>query len=966
MERTHAPLLLRTGAALLALACLAVVSPGAAFAQSAGGTLLGTVQDGSGAALPGATVTATHRDTGYDRVGVSIEDGSFRLTALPAGSYDVRVELSGFAPVVVESVLLNVASQRSLEVTLQAATVEESITVVDEAPLVATEPAIGTIVSQQELENLPLNGRQFANLAALAPGTTLAYNADPTKPGQLTIALAGGIGRNVNFMVDGGDNTDDTIGGQLQNFSLESVAEFSMQTQQYKAEYGRTTGGVLSVVTKSGTNSIDGSVFGFFRDDSLNEKTETEQAAGADKPPFERQQYGFSLGGPFMPDRLHYFVTAERFDQNAPYTVATGGIFPALDGRSFPQETKDDLITAKLTADISPTQYLQVRYAYQKTETVYGAAPTVTPDGLGDLTNDFDTLLGGYNQMIGSDALNEFVVQVSEFENLILPNSNNPTIYFPSGVQSGQNINSPQSTHQEKLQIKDDFSFSTTLGGRRHDFKAGVEYIDEDTLNGFFAPGQLGQFNAIEDTANPRISDIIFFGGDFQFSTPNEQWRVYVQDDWYVNDRLTINLGVRYEYTDILELDQRSNPIWQTLSTQTTYNEFYLQDFRGDDGITDVDDDDFAPRLGFTWDVTGEAEHLLRGGWGIYYDFPYSNATVLFPSAAVQSTFGIVYLVSADPNVGFLLNPNGTPFHVGDPLPPNQIPGNIAVARAEVASPTLQTPEATQASLGWSWQVKPWLGLNVELVSIDYENLPFRFRANPRDPATGQRRFPALGNFRLWYGEGEADYDALNLSVRGRSGGKFEFQGFYTYSEAEGNILAGADEFRLTAVEHQPDLGGARDVSVNPLNPLCGRCTGPLNTDAEHRVTLSGIYRLPHGFLIGGLLRYRSALPYTSYVGSDVNNDIFNLDLGPNDPNINSQRGASLSQLDLRVAKTFALPSDLELELIGEVFNVLDDDNPVGFRGNRASAAFGQPSAFAGDPGQGEQRLAQLGLRLRF
>src|SRR5262249_25029577 len=154
--------------------------------------------------------------------------------------------------------------------------VAEMVTVSSEAPLVRTDPAIGAVISQQELQTLPLNGRQFANVAVLAPGTQLAYNTDPTKPGQLTVQVSGGRGRNVNYIMDGGDNTDDTIGGALQNFSLESVQEFKIQTQQFKAEYGRSTGGVLNVVTKTGSNQFHGSAFEYFRDKSLNSETESE------------------------------------------------------------------------------------------------------------------------------------------------------------------------------------------------------------------------------------------------------------------------------------------------------------------------------------------------------------------------------------------------------------------------------------------------------------------------------------------------------------------------------------------------------------------------------------------------------------------------------------------------------------------------------------------------------------------
>ena len=262
-------------ALLLALAWTIVFAP-AVSAQTSGASLVGRVEDKDGAPLPGVTVTLTNKETGLERSTTSGADGTFLLPSLPVGTYTVKAELSGFATVTVEEVKLNVASQRNLDVQMSAASVEETITVVDEAPLVQTTPSIGTVVSEKQLENLPLNGRQFANLAILAPGTSLAYNSDPTKPGQLTVALNGGIGRNVNYVIDGGDNTDDTIGGALQGFNLEAVEEFNIQTQQYKAEYGRSTGGVLTVVTKSGTNQLAGSVWGFFRDDSLNSQTTTE------------------------------------------------------------------------------------------------------------------------------------------------------------------------------------------------------------------------------------------------------------------------------------------------------------------------------------------------------------------------------------------------------------------------------------------------------------------------------------------------------------------------------------------------------------------------------------------------------------------------------------------------------------------------------------------------------------------
>lgn len=955
----------RTAWAVALGLALALALPSGLAAQTSSGNIEGRVVDADGAALVGATVTATDDATGLTRRTQTAGDGTYRLTALPIGTYRVVFEQSGFGRVEQQEVQVRVATTRVVDVTLQVASVQEAISVTADPLLISRTPDLGTVVSQEELENLPINDRQFANLGALAPGTSLGVNSDPTKVGKLVIGLNGGSGRNVNFLVDGGDNTDDTIGGQLQNFSLESVAEFNIKTQQFKAEYGRTTGGVITVVTKSGTNDLLGSVFGFFRDDSLNAKTETQKQSGADKPPFERAQYGFSVGGPIVRDRAHYFVSGERLDQDAPYTVGTRGIFPDLDGRSFPVDTKNDLLTVKLTHQVSLASRLQLRYGFQETSTLFGASPTVVPTALGDLQNDFSTLLAGWDQILGSSSLNQLSVQYSEFENLIVPLSETATQRFPGGVIAGQNPNTPQQTIQKKWHLRNDFSHSRELFGRRHDFKAGVELVDEGTLGGFFAPGKNGDFTHIGSGGDAPVSQILFFAGDFKFSTPNDQYRFYVQDDWRVNDRLTVNLGVRYDYTDMLELDQRSNPIWQALASQTTAAAPHFADFLGGGGgEIEAPDDDVSPRLGFTWDVTGKGQGLVHGGWGIYYDFPYSNATVLFPTAAVISDFGLAYIHS-DPQG--IRNPDGSFFQPGDPLPPNQLPGGGTVFPPnEVASPTLSTPKAEQASIGYSHQLAPWLAVNVDLVRIRYTDIPFRFRANPIDPATGKRIFPQFGNFRLWHGGGEADYDGVNLGLRGRLAQRFEFQGFYTYSEAEGNVLAGADEFRLTAGEHQPDLGAQPDVSVDPLNPLCGRCFGPLNVDARHRVTFSGIYRAPYDIQLGAMFRYRSALPYTVHAGVDLDRDGFNLDLPSDVAHVNSARGESISQLDLRVSRELTLGDRYAVELMAEMFNVFDEENPVRFIGNRSAPNFGQPTAFAGDPGQGEQRQTQLGVRFRF
>jgi hypothetical protein len=950
-------------AGLLVLALLIV--PGPALAQMGGGTLAGRVVDESGAGVPGASVTAIVPDTGFRREVTTDGQGAFRLTGLPVGTYDVTVGLQGFQTVEHRGVVLNVATTRMLDITLTVAALQEAVTVTSEAPLVFSESSLGTVVSQKELENLPLNGRQFANLGILASGTSLAYNTDPTKPGQLTIALNGGIGRNVNYIVDGGDNTDDTIGGALQNFSIEGVQEFKIQTQQYKAEYGRSTGGVLTVVSRTGTNDFGGSAFGFFRDDQFNAITESEKRGSGEKAPFRRYQYGGSLGGPIVKDKVHFFGTYERTERDNEYIVDTGGLVPEEDGQSIPIPFRDDLVGAKVTANLNARQFLQVRFGYQKNTDKYGASPLATPDSLGTITNKYYSALVGHTAQIGRSGVNDFVFQYSEFDNSITPDSDNPTIAYPSGVHSGQNINTPQTTSQTKWQFKDDFSFFRTIGGRRHDFKVGVNFIHEPQLGGDFSVGVVApQYTMLEDRVGSPVLDITQFGGTSAFATPVNQYSVYVQDDWQVSRRLTLNLGIRYDLWTGFDLDQRSNPIWQTLSTQTLYNEAYLQDFQGGrGGVLENDTDNFGPRIGFSFDLDGKGKKFLRGGWGIYYDFPYTNATILFPASAVLSDYGVAYN-NTDP--AGIKNPDGSFFQPGQPLPPNQLPSVSVDPPNEVASPTLATPLSRQASLGFSAEVTSWLGIAVDLVTVDYRDIPFRFRANPFTGPDEPRRFPDFGNFRLWYGEGRADYDAGHLAVRARLSDTLTLQGFYTLSRIRGNVAAGADEFRLSDLNYQPDLRVGRDVSVNPLDPLCDACFGDLNTDARHRITVGATWTLPARFLVSGLFRYRSTTPYLDYAGTDLNGDGFVVDLPSDVEELNSARGASFAQLDLRASKTFGITDSASLELLAEVYNLFNDTNPAGFVGNRAAANFGQPTTFSGDPLQGEQRLAQFGLRLRF
>src|SRR5712671_5414374 len=236
---------------LFRAAVLLLLTCAPALAQQTTGTITGRVVDQQGSAVPGATVTAKSPSTGFTRTEVSDAEGVYRLAALPVGVYEVTAELQGFQTVAKKDVGVNVGQIVAIDFPLKVAALAETVNVTGASPLIeTTSSAVGGLVDVKRIESIPLNGRQFANLAATIPGVGLGYHSDPTKSTQFSPQIAGGNGRNLNYQIDGGDNNDDTVGGLLQLFPLEAIQEFNFVTSRYKAEYGRSNGGVMNIITK--------------------------------------------------------------------------------------------------------------------------------------------------------------------------------------------------------------------------------------------------------------------------------------------------------------------------------------------------------------------------------------------------------------------------------------------------------------------------------------------------------------------------------------------------------------------------------------------------------------------------------------------------------------------------------------------------------------------------------------------
>jgi len=983
-----------------------------AFAQQTAGNIAGRVLDQQGAAVPGATITAKNPATGFSRSEVSDASGLYRLSTLPVGTYEVTVELSGFATMTNNAIEVLVGQTATVDFTMKVATVAETVNVTGQVPLIETTNAVvGQVVDPKRIESLPLNGRQFANLAATIPGVGLGFHSDPTKNTQYAPQINGGAGRNVNYQIDGGDNNDDTVGGLLEQFPLEAVQEFNFQTQRFKAEYGRSNGGVLAVVTKSGSNTPSGSFFELFRNKAMNAESETETladnaAAAAGQPAtgkgnYNRNQFGGSFGGPIVKDKAQFFFALERTQQDTTQTVGTKGLFPSLDGvNTLPY--RENLGTGKVTATINPEQFLTIRYGRNNNSQIYGASPTSTPDNWGQSKNVFNSINVNHNWVLGGTKLNEFIFQYADFQNQITANTTAPLQIFPNGVTTGANTNVPQTTEQHKYQFRDDFSWHKTgMGGLGHDFKTGVNFINEPRLFITFNSAKgVQQLTHVDNNVNGPISAITLNDGNSAANIPTKQLGLYIQDDWRASDRLTINLGLRYDIVDGMNFDQSKNPNYVKVQQAALAGKFNtlagpVAAIMNDFALTPQDDrNNFQPRIGAVYDLKGDGNDVIRGGWGIYTDFGYTNSNVLFAAAdASGSGFGAVFNAT-DPNG--IKNPNGTFWTIGQPLSniaaQNQVaPGSFPLF-GQWVDPRLQMPYQMQTNAGWSHQLSAETVISFDYVNSLGRDLNYRLRLNQILPNSTLRQIssvlssplsPNNSSDRPAVSLGESRYNALIIGLHRRLSKGLDVNAGYTLSSGVSNIGNASDELNTANVQ-------------NPQDPVNGPTqVGPnVTTDARHRINISAVIELPMGFRVAPFYLFRSALPVNLVDGRDLNKDgdAFDIpaeayavdtfdpatgkttvkDIGPC-TSINCGRGMSQQQLNLRVSKVFHIAGRANIEAIGEVFNLFNSINPSNFRARVTVPTTGlpdatllQPTTFSGDAQRPEQRVGQIGFRFSF
>jgi hypothetical protein len=589
-------------------------------------TLSGRVIDPNGAVVVGAQVTATQKATDVKRDTTTNGEGLYVFTNLPVGEYEVRVQAQGFKIALYKGVMLQVGQSTTTDIKLEVGGVSETVCLdcdVDLRPLVDTYSAtVDSVVTEHEIASLPLNGRNFLELALLVPGNSPAPNFDPTKTNTVVISSGGQFGRGGNVTVDGADINDDVVGGAVQNISQDAVQEFQIATNRFSAQLGRSGSSVINVVTKSGTNVVHGSGAVYFRDRRLQGLPATFDRTLAATPPFDREQYSFTLGGPIKKDKAWFFGSVEDRNQDGAVLVGARNTVTRTIIKSFAAAPLDDLLTTD-RVDWSPTTKDQFNFRYSlQRESDVAASTLIRSIGSASQrqtsANHAHSLAANYTRMLSPRDVNSFNFSFSTFINRTQPVTQAPQLTFPS-IQDGASFRVPQETKQKRFQFAD--TYTMVRGNHTLNFGGELQRVDADFNLGVFQQGRIEfieDFPDFDRNGDGRVDDNdLLFAVTLRSGVPtrplvipsanNSYVAAFAQDDWRVSPRLTLNLGLRYELdTDVKNVSRYPADI----------NPLVLPFLRGD---RHADRNNFAPRVGFNLS-TKDGRTSLHGGYGIYYD----------------------------------------------------------------------------------------------------------------------------------------------------------------------------------------------------------------------------------------------------------------------------------------------------------------------------------------------------------
>jgi outer membrane receptor protein involved in Fe transport len=871
------------------LLCMAVLllsfGSSDAFAQAtASATIQGTITDKSGAVVTGAQIVAKNKATDVTRTAASDETGSYRFELLPVGVYTVTVTKTGFGAFT-QTIETLVGQTATVNAELKPGTESEVVEVTSEAPLLdQAKTDVSQNITPTEVEELPMVGRDVANLAYLAPGVKATDSYDPTKNRYAILSVNGDGGRNVNVTVNGVDNKDNTVGGPVMQLPLEAVEEFQISTQRFSAVNGRSEGAAINMITKSGTNLLHGSVFGYFRDTNLNTDEKDPNGDGTttkSHPSYTRQQFGGSLGGPFKKDKLFGFFALEREREHQ---------LQAEDPTSFSELTiakANGLAAAEPSATI-PRPFFEWRYnartdwVINSKNSVYLSYTSQINNSLNDQSNGTGDLTNGnftknhlivsnltWNSLLSSTTVNQFTLGYQYWNNLIASNISAPLVTFPS-ASFGTNTNVPQQSYQKKWQFKDDFS--KTVG--RHTFKSGVDFINNPIEGGFF---EFSSTLEIDFAKNPSviigdpstypqgfataglITGMTIANGNPYFNVATKQLGLYGQDDWKFNNRLTLNLGLRWDkdFNFIGGSDIRNSRTYlELVAINSPISNPYVSRIAHDDNK------DFSPRIGFAYDLTGAGKHVVRGGYGLYFGDVFQNIPLFMEQMSNPTVFqsALSLTNSSDPVPGTTKTLGQWQYGV-DPLPTIPPPsGQLAVGSVgRLMDPNYRNPMTEEFNGGYSWALTSNTAIEVEYTHVLglHENKTINIDqkvpvagaccTRPLDAAFAAAGQPRLNSVRNEESIGRSHYDGTNFTFRQRMNHRFQLYANYTLA---------------WAYSYDGGGGSFRNYPRDAYAPFAPYEWGPSPNDERHHVTISGIVDLPKGFQLSPILQFGSARPY--------------------------------------------------------------------------------------------------------
>jgi hypothetical protein len=966
-------------AAILAL-------PLTGFAQEA--TITGTVSDSTGGVLPGVTVTAVHEATGNTFVAVTDELGIFRMPAR-VGGYRLTAELAGFTTVTRSGVNLLIGQTVNIPLQMTVTGVSESVTVTGEAPLInTTQSTISGNIDPRQMQELPIMGREWTSLALLAPGNrTNGAGATP-------IEDRGDV-REFQLNMDGQQVTNNIGPGAQPRFSRDSIGEFQFISNRFDATQGRSSGVQVNAITRSGTNQYAGSFGGYFQDGDWN----AEDHVLNRKVPGSEQQYSWTLGGPVLRDRLHFFGNFEY--RREPRTMTPNTFVPAFNAVTLSGKESMKLATLRLDYQFSPSNRLMAKGNTARYLVPFSDVGANHPANAGTLNESTNNLVLQLTSVLSSSLVNDVKFGPSSFKfkeaNLTTWSNHwlkdrgitngHPRIQF-NGFNITGNNNWPRYQLQDIWTLRDDVSIAYNARGR-HDMKLGGEVLwagmtsancarcmgnivargapaglpnrpTVEQLTAWFPdPWNVDTWNF--NALNPWVQRyVIGIADTFPVRHDHPKYATWLQDDWTITDRLTLNLGLRYDFIKNATNQQQVAEPWMLPNRPQ-------------------DNDNIQPRLGFAYRLNDAT--VLRGGAGLYYpdvigsQFSHSN----------RFTRLIYVTIPNDGRADFTTNPfNGpTPTYSQALARSCDVAGRIAGCyerASEELAPPAEFSELTdtwQTSFGFQRQLSNTLGMEMDFIHNRSRNEKvLHTNANLRyDPATGvnlpfsnvnNRVYPTFGAIGYYAYTGRSDYDALQTTITKRFSDRWQFSGNYTLSQVKNDEpsqpLTGQIEVPFPVAV---DIGGEYGLAV---------------TDQRHRAVFNGIWDVAKGFQLSGLYFFGSGQRQETSCGGDLR------DMQGASP---QQRFCGARQVpgsipvaggfaternnfvqdpihrvDVRMQQRIPLGGRVNVEGMLEVFNVFDRANYSSYTLDLSSPLFGQPNPSTNI--SYAPRTLQLGFRVAF